>query len=342
MQLNERDQILLKTLVETYLMGGQPVGSKALVEESGLKVSSATVRNVMSDLEERGLVSSPHTSAGRIPTDGGLRFFVDTLLTLQPLSGDEVESMKSRLMPGQDAPQLATSTSSLLSGITSLAGVVMLPKREQHAFRHIEFLPLGERRILVIWVINDHDVQNRIIEADRHYDAEELQQMAAYLNSHFMGTELEEIRERIIRELEQTKERANKLMLSAIDVAKQAFDGKGEESGLVLDGESNLFDYAEMANMDKLKQLFDAFNQKREMLKLLDGVSDAEGVQIYIGEEAGYKVFDGCSLVASPYQVNDEVVGVLGVIGPTRMQYQRVIPIVDVTAKLLSAALNRQ
>ena len=339
--LNERAQQLLKSLVEAYIRGGQPVGSKALLEESGLRVSSATVRNVMAELEEIGLVASPHTSAGRIPTDLGLRFFVDSLLTVQPLSGREVETMRRSLGPDQTTPQLLNRTSSMLSDITRLAGLVMLPRREQNAFRHIEFLPLHDRRILVIWVINDHDVQNRIIHMDRDYKVEELNRMAGYLNAHFIGVELEEIRQRVLREMEQTKEKADRLMLAAIELARQAFAGDGEEADYVLEGEANLFGYAEMANMEKLRQLFDAFEQKREVLRVLEGVADAEGIQIYIGEESGYQVFDGCSLVASPYKVEDQVVGVLGVIGPSRMEYQRVIPIVDVTAKLLSAALNR-
>jgi len=339
--LNERAQRLLKTLVEGYIRAGQPMGSKALMEESGLSVSSATVRNVMADLEELGMVSSPHTSAGRIPTELGLRFFVDSLLTVQPLSGLEVDNIRNRMSPAQGRAQLLNRTSSTLSGITQLAGLVMLPKHEQNAFRQIEFLPLNDRRILVIWVINDQDVQNRIITMDRDYSQAELQQMALYINNHFTGLGLDEIRAHVIREMEQQKSEANQLMVAAIEAAKQAFDDQGEQADYVLDGESNLFGYAEMANMEKLKRLFEAFNQKQEVLKLLEGVAAADGIQIFIGEESGYQVFDGCSLVATPYQVNDEVVGVLGVIGPTRMAYQRVIPIVDVTAKLLSAALNR-
>lgn len=339
--LNERSQLLLKSLVESYIRAGQPVGSKTLLEESGLRVSSATVRNVMAELEEIGLVASPHTSAGRIPTDLGLRFFVDSLLTVQPLSGKEVESMRRNLDPDQGIPQLLNRTSSMLSGITRLAGLVMIPRRDQCAFRHIEFLPLKDRRILVIWVINDQDVQNRILHMDRDYSAEELGRMAAYLNAHFTGIELEDIRSRILREMEQTKEKADRLMLTAIDLARQAFDGEGEEGDYVLEGEANLFGYSEMADMEKLRQLFDAFEQKREVLRVLEGVADAEGIQIYIGEESGFQVFDGCSLVASPYKMEDQAVGVLGVIGPSRMEYQRVIPIVDVTARLLTAALNR-
>jgi heat-inducible transcriptional repressor len=249
--------------------------------------------------------------------------------------------MRRNLGPNQTTPELLNRTSSMLSGITRLAGLVMLPRREQSAFRHIEFLPLSDRRILVIWVVNDHDVQNRIIHMDRDYSVEELGRMAGYLNAHFIGVELEEIRQRVLREMEQTKEQADQLMLTAIELARQAFAGEGEEADYVLEGEANLFGYAEMANMEKLRQLFDAFEQKREVLRVLEGVSDAEGIQIFIGEESGYQVFDGCSLVASPYKVEDQTVGVLGVIGPSRMEYQRVIPIVDVTAKLLSAALNR-
>lgn len=337
----ERAQILLKTLIEGYIKSGQPLGSRTLVQHSGLQISPATARNVMIDLEEMGLVKAPHTSAGRIPTERGYRVFVDQLLTISPLHNNEVQKMARDLDPNSNLPDLINRASSVLSDVTQLAGVVMLPRRDQVTFRYIEFLPLQDRRILVIWVVNERDVQNRIIEVDRAYSRKELNSLANHLNDHYAGLDLQTIRQRLLNELRDTHNSLNKLMLQAIDTASGG-EGRVQDQDYVLDGQSNLLGYAEMADMDKLKQLFTAFREKQELIGLLDNVASAEGVQIFIGEESGYQVFDGCSFVAAPYSVSDEVLGVVGVIGPTRMPYDRVIPVVDATAKILSTALKPQ
>lgn len=336
----ERAQILLKTLIQGYVKTGQPLGSRTLVQQSGLHISSATARNVMMDLESMGLVKAPHTSAGRIPTARGYRVFVDQLLTINPLQNAEVQKMARDLDPNCNLPELVNRASNLLSEVTQMAGVVMLPKREHASFRYIEFLPLQERRVLVIWVFNEHDVQNRIIETDRDYSRQELNRLANYLNDHYAGMDLQTIRQRLLEELRDTHDSLNQLMIQAIDTATAG--QVGNEQAYVLEGQSNLLDYAEMADVDKLKQLFTAFREKQELIGLLDHVAKADGVQIYIGEESGYQVFDGCSFVAAPYSMNDEVLGVVGVIGPTRMEYERVIAVVDATAKILSTALKPQ
>lgn len=340
--ISERAQILLKILVERYIREGQPVGSSTLVRESGLGVSSATVRNIMSDLEELGFVKSPHTSAGRVPTVQGYRLFVDSLIKVEPLHSSQVRRIQASIDPDSSVPDLLHSTTSLLSGVTRMAGVVMLPHRSQPAFRHIEFLPLSDNRVLVIWVVNEHEVQNRVISLDRPYRASELQEAANYLNHEFSGKSLRQIRETLLLEMREAREQANRLMMTAVAMAEKAFaEPEAPAPDLVMEGQSNLLAYDEMADMEKLRELFEAFNQKRGLLELLDQAAQAQGVQIFIGEESGYHPLDDCSVVTSPYSVDGQVIGVLGVIGPTRMAYNRVIPIVDVTAKLLGAALNR-
>lgn len=345
-QLSERAQQLLKTLVELYIRDGEPVGSRTLSRDSGLDLSPATVRNIMADLEEMGMVRSPHTSAGRVPTARGYRLFVDALLTAKPMDSPEVQrlqrEMLSKLNDVQgDAQALMTTTSNLLSGVTHMAGLVTIPKREFGAWRHVEFLPLSDQRVLAILVVNEREVQNRILDVDRAYTQAELQQFANYLNSHFAGKDVGQVRQQLLRELSRTRETMNDMMSSAIQVAERMFTvSESDTADYVLAGETNLMEFAELSNVDKLRQLFEAFGRKRDILHLLDQCVAAEGVQIFIGEESGYEVLDECSVVTAPYRVNDELVGVLGVIGPTRMAYERVIPIVDITAKLLSAALN--
>ncbi|MGD8378022.1 MAG: heat-inducible transcriptional repressor HrcA [Gammaproteobacteria bacterium] len=340
--LNERAQHLLKVMVERYIQEGQPVGSRLLSRDSGLDLSPASVRNVMADLEELGFVQSPHTSAGRVPTVKGYRFFVDTLLTVRPIDRREVQRMESELVATLGDPQeLVASTSTLLSGITRLAGVVTLPRREHSSWRQIEFLPLSDNRVLAILVINEREVQNRILHLEGGYSSSQLQKAANYLNAHFAGRDLNEVRESLLREMREARESMNELMLTAISMAEQVFGGEDEGEGeYVIAGQTNLMEFAELSDVEKLRRLFDAFNQKRDILHLLDKCVTASGVQIFIGEESGYQVLDECSVVTSPYEVDGEVVGVLGVIGPTRMAYERVIPIVDVTARLLGAALN--
>jgi len=340
--LNERAQNLLKILVERYIHDGQPIGSRTLSRDSGLDLSPATIRNVMADLEELGFLRSPHTSAGRIPTVKGYRFFVDSLLKLKPLSEPELTELRRHFEAASSTTELVQSVSSMLSGFTKLAGVVMLPRHTLLTLRHVEFLPLPERRVLVILVINETEVQNRIIHVECDYTASELQQAANYLNHQFAGKNLHELRQSLLSELQTTRQSMNELMQTVISVAGQVFTEtpETEEEDYVLEGQTNLMGQAELGDIEKLRHLFEAFNQKRGILHLLDQCLNARGVQIFIGEESGYDVLDECSVVTAPYSVEGQVLGVLGVIGPTRMAYERVIPLVDVSAKLLASALN--
>jgi len=338
-ELNARSQQLLKNLVERYIHDGQPVGSRVLSKDSDLNLSPATIRNVMADLEDLGLIHSPHTSAGRVPTVNGYRFFVDTLLTVKPLHEQELDKLHKGLddIGNDDALDMA---SKLLSETTQMAGVVTLPRQELVCLRHIEFLPLSNTRVLVIFVTNEHEVHNRIIHTAKKFSAAQLQQAANYLTAQYSGQSLAKVRAAVVKEMEEDRQRMNQSMLDAVTMAQMAFDKDASHEDYVLSGETNLMSFAELSDMECLKSLFDAFSQKRGIIHLLDQCLAAEGVQIYIGEESGYRAFEHCSLVTSPYTVNDEVVGVLGVIGPTRMAYEKIIPYVDVTAKLLGAALN--
>ena len=338
--INERAQRLLKALVERYIRDGQPVGSRTLARDAGLDLSPATVRNVMADLEELGLLTSPHTSAGRIPTAQGYRLFVDTLLTVHPLPKAELKRLRGQFSPEAAPRTLLSSASTVLSDVTRLTGVVMMPRRESLALCHVEFLPLSANRVLVILVVNEREVQNRIIQTSRTYSPAELQEVANYLNREFLGRDLSSVRDVLVRGMQEAREGMNRIMMTAIEMANQAFTGDGDTEDFVVSGQTNLMSYADMNDMEKLRQLFEAFNTKRDILHLLDQSLHAQGVQIFIGEESGYDVLDTCSVVTAPYEVDGEVVGVLGVIGPTRMAYERVIPIVDVTARLLGSALK--
>jgi len=339
-ELNERSQQLLKTLVERYIHDGQPVGSRVLSKDSDLKLSPATIRNVMADLEDLGLIHSPHTSAGRVPTVNGYRLFVDTLLTVKPLHEQELDRLHKGLDKRED-DDLLSMASKLLSDTTQMAGVVTLLRKELVCLRHIEFLPLSNTRVLVIFVTNEHEVHNRIIHTSKKFSAAELLQAANYLTSIYSGKSLASVRAAVLKEMQEDQQRMNQSMLDAVSMAQLAFNkDESKEEDYVLSGQTNLMGFSELSDMDRLKGLFDAFSQKRGIIHLLDKCLAADGVQIYIGEESGYQAFDHCSLVTSSYAVNDEVVGVLGVIGPTRMAYERIIPFVDVTAKLLGAALN--
>ncbi len=340
--ISERAQALLKALIDRYIREGEPVGSRTLARDSGLKLSPATVRNVMADLEELGFVKSPHTSAGRVPTVRGYRFFVDSLLTVQKLEESTVEQLRSQLKLEADPEELVQSASNLLSGITHMAGVVTLPRREHAALRRIDFLPLSGNQVLVIMVVNEREVQNRIIQTERAYSASELEQAANFLNAQFAGKDITAVRETLIADMRRARDDMNQMMSTAVEVAGRLFAEEQDENGegLVLAGQTNLMEFRELCDVEKLRTLFEAFNQKRDLLHLLDQCISAEGVQIFIGEESGYQMLDECSLVTAPYRVEGEVVGVLGVIGPTRMAYERVIPIVDATARLLGAALN--
>lgn len=339
-EISERAMHLLKTLTERYIRDGQPVGSRTLSRESGLTYSPATIRNVMADLEDLGLIRAPHTSAGRIPTVQGYRMFVDSLLTVQPLDESTVIRMRSELNLDQAPKDLVATASSLLSGITRLAGIVTLPRREHAALKRVEFLPLSEHRVLAVLVISDREVQNRILSVDRPYSAAELQQASNYLNEQFAGRDLEEVRRRLIRDMKDAREDMDRMMRMAVEMADSALNAAEDGDDFVLAGQTNLLEFEELCDLGTLRQVFEAFNRKRDILHLLDRCVNADGVQIYIGEESGYQMLDECSLVTAPYSVEGRVVGVLGVIGPTRMAYERVIPIVDATARIMGAALN--
>jgi len=336
---NERAQHLLRVLVERYIKDGQPVGSRTLARDSGLDLSPATIRNVMSDLEELGFVKAPHTSAGRVPTIKGYRFFVDTLVKLRPPKGEELRLVQE-LLASAEPQALVQITSNLLSSMTKLAGVVTLPRRTQVALRQIEFLPLSDRRVLAILVLNDRDVQNRILDVHRDYSADELQRAGNYLTAQFGGRPLHAVRETLIAELRETRATMNDVMVEAIEMAQQAFPAQDTEGAFVMAGETNLMGLEGLADMDKLKRLFKAFAEQRDILHLLDQSLHAPGVHIFIGQESGFQLLDECSIVAAPYLTDDDTMGVLGVIGPTRMAYERVIPIVELTAKELANALK--
>ncbi len=338
--MDKRAQILLKTLVEHYISDGQPIGSRTLLQHSGLDVSPATIRNVMSDLEHLGFIASPHTSAGRIPTQKGYRLFVDTLLTVQPLDTKAVNQLKSGLSsPNQN--ELINSAADMLSQLTQFAGLVMIPKRQRVAFKHLEFLPLTDKRILVIIVTSDGNVQNRIILAEKPYSASELTQASNYFNAHFSGQTFEEVQQKLHTELKQMQTDMNKLMSAALEANTNGASGDGKNEGVVIAGERNLLQVDELStNVVSLRKLFEIFERRASLMQLLDNSQRAEGIQIFIGGESGYLPLDECSMVTAPYEADGQVVGTLGVIGPTRMAYERVIPIVDVTAKLLSNALS--
>ncbi len=296
----------------------------------------------MSDLEDMGLVAAPHTSAGRVPTAKGYRVFVDTLVRYRQPKAPEIDKLRRQIhKQADDAKALVASVSNLLSEITSLAGVVTVPRGQHAALRQIEFLPLSDNRILAILVINDRDVQNRILHTEREYTASELQQAANYINEHYAGVEMEKIRDRILEDLETTRNTMNQAMHDIIAVAQSAIAGEElKNQQFVLAGETRLMDFEELSDVETLRRLFEAFSRKRLMLDLLDRSIHADGVQVFIGEESGYRILDDCSVVTAPYKLDDDTVGVLGVIGPTRMAYDRVVPIVDITARLLRSALG--
>jgi heat-inducible transcriptional repressor len=340
--LNERAQHLLKALIENYIRDGQPVGSRTLSRDSGLSLSAATIRNVMADLESLGFVASPHTSAGRVPTDKGYRFFVDTLLKLKPLQHQEVEEIERRMVTeASTGRSLVQSVSHMLSSVTHMAGLVTLPNPNFVALSQIEFIGLSENRALAIMVLNNREVQNRVVQLDRYYSPDELRRAANYLNEAFGGRSLPDVRAQLLSQLQETRQHMNQLMSDAITMAQKVFDQKPDERvEYVIAGETNLMGFAELSNVDRLRRLFEAFNEKHDLLRLLDNCLRADGIQIFIGHESGYQILDDISVVTAPYMVDNQVVGVLGIIGPTRMAYERVIPIVDVTAKLLGSALN--
>jgi len=337
--LDHRAQQLLKALVERYIAEGQPVGSRVLSRQSGLELSPATIRNVMADLEELGFIASPHTSAGRIPTPKGYRLFVDSLMVVQPLADVEITRLEGEL--AADRPQqLVSAAAQLLSQLSHFAGVVLTPRRREAGFRHLEFLRLSERRVLLIIVTPEGDVQNRILHTDRPYSQSQLIEATSFFNQHYAGAPFASIRRRLADELNALREDVATLMTAAVDAGEGALNA---DESVVLAGERNLLQSEGLAsNMERLRRLFDLFEEKTSLLHLLDRSQRAAGVQIYIGGESNLVPLDEMSVVTAPYTVDGQVIGTLGVIGPTRMAYERVIPIVDVTAKLLSNALTLQ
>jgi heat-inducible transcriptional repressor len=335
--LDARARLLMKALVEHYIAEGQPVGSRALSRISGLELSPATIRNVMADLEDHGFLVSPHTSAGRIPTPRGYRLFVDSMLTVQPLHVTQAERIHEQMQVAE--PQRAIQTAAhLLSQLSQFAGVVLAPRRSS-SFRQVEFLALSDRRILMIVVAPDGDVHNRILLTERNYSPAELVEAANYLNQNFAGVSFEDARSSLHHDLAALRGEILVLMNAAVKAGAEAV---GENEPVVISGERNLIGVNELtADVDKLRAMFDLFEHKARLVNLLDSSSRAHGVQIYIGGESDMVPLDEMSMVVAPYQVNGQVVGTLGVIGPTRMAYERVIPIVDITAKLLSSALSR-
>ena len=339
--LNDRASILLKQLVASYIHDGLPVGSRQLAQDAGLDISSATIRNVMSGLEKNGLVVAPHTSAGRIPTEQGLRLFVDSLLEVQPIEDKLVSQLQQQLDPDKDTDELVSEASQLVSEMTQMAGIVSIPKQSHGKLRHIEFLPLPEKRILAIMVTNEKDVHNKVLHLNREYNADELQQAANFLNQQFIGQDVDQIRESLLKDLESTRQDVDNVMRTVVEVAEKALVNDAiSKPEFIIQGEKNLVRYNDNTDREQLQHLFEIFDRKREMLGLFDRCVDNEGVKIFIGHEAGFEGFGDCSVITAPYSVAGKPIGVLGVIGPARMNYDQVIPVVDMTARLLGAALK--
>ncbi|MCI0749317.1 MAG: heat-inducible transcriptional repressor HrcA [Nevskiales bacterium] len=340
--LDTRTGELLKLLVERYIQDGQPVGSRTLSRASGLALSAATIRNVMADLDDLGLVCSPHTSAGRIPTTRGYRYFVDTLLAPEALSDRDQHLIAEELLPRRGGESdLLHAASELLSALSHMAGVVTVPRRNLAVLRRIQFLPLSDRRVLTILVVNQREVQNRILRTDRDYGADELECFANAINQHFTGRDLTCLRQELLDDVTTAKTRADRTLQQAVAMAEQVLSVEDESRhDYVLAGGANLMAFHELADVQRLRGLFDALDRKRELLQLFDQCLGAESMQIFIGGESGYRVLDECSVVSAPYTINGKMAGVLGVIGPTRMAYSRIIPLVAATARQLGEGLN--
>lgn len=339
--LTERGQLVLKAIVERHIQDGVPVGSKALTNASGFNYSPATIRSVMADLEARGLICSPHTSAGRVPTVGGYRLFVDSLVTMRPIDSETINSLRSGFSSDLTTNKLVTSASRMLSEVSHQAGLVMLPRRDVESLRHVEFLPLSNNRVLAILVGNQQEVQNRVMHVGRQFSEDELQRAANYINQNYVGKPLTIIHAGLIAAMQSDQELITNQMQAAIDMASQVFTAT-EDADYVVAGESHLLaENVDSTDMGRIKSLLHAFEQKKDILDLMSSCVDAPGTQIFIGNESGFDVLDDYSVVTTPYQMAGNAVGVLGVIGPTRMAYEKVVPLVDITAKLLSAALDK-
>ena len=331
--LDDRAKLLLKALVERYISDGQPVGSRTLSRASGLELSPATIRNVMADLEELGLIASPHTSAGRIPTARGYRLFVDTMLTVQP------NAFVAPELAAEQPQKVIANAAQLLSNMSQFVGVVMAPRRSS-VFKHLEFVKLSERRVLVIIVSPQGDVQNRVIFTDVELSASQLIEASNFINAHYAGLDIEQVRERLQQELDQLRGEVASLMQAAVNISAEVMTQLPQEQ-VIISGERNLLSVSDFSSdMGNLRRAFDLFEQKTQILRLLDFSSKAEGVRIYIGGESQVVPFEELSVVSAPYEVDGQVVGTLGVIGPTRMHYDKMIQIVDITSKLVSNALS--
>ncbi|MEO8747345.1 MAG: heat-inducible transcriptional repressor HrcA [Rhodanobacter sp.] len=340
--LDARARRLLRALISQYLVDGEPVGSRTLARSSGLDISPATIRNIMSDLEDAGLVSSPHTSAGRVPTPRGLRLFVDSLIELQPLSRDELARLKQGL-PADTTTTLGLlgDVSTLLSAMTRFAGVVTIPRQVDLPLRHIDFVSLPDARVLVILVLADNQVQNRVVQLAKPVQDRDRIRAANYLNEHFAGLRMDDIRASLLTELREAGGELNRLLSSTVELTMASFALQAGQDDVLVSGQTNLMACAELADIRHLRELFDTFQRKSELLQLMEVCARAPGVRLFIGEESGFTALDGCSVVTASYGAQGRVLGALGVIGPTRMAYERVIPVVQATAGLLSDALNR-
>jgi len=336
--LDPRARQVLRTLIARYIRDGEPVGSKTLAQHAGLDISAATIRNVLADLEDLGLLASPHTSAGRIPTAHGYRVFVDSLVQMQPPAEDEVRRLRAELAGSAGTQSLLGSASEMLSAMTHFVGVVSAPRREQFAFRHIDFVVLDARRVLAILVFADNEVQNRVIEPRRAYEPAELERVANYLNAQFAGRALADIRASLLRELRHAKDEMEQLLAHSVELADEVLVPASDD--IVVAGQTRLMGVQDLSDLDRLRELFEAFASKREILQLLERTIRAPGVRIFIGEETGVVSLGEVSLVTAPYAAHGQVLGVLGVIGPKRMAYDRVIPLVQTAARELGAAME--
>ena len=337
---SDRAKQILSAIIDNYIEEGTPIGSKKLSSYNRFNLSSATIRNVMSDLEDLGFIASPHTSAGRIPTSKGYRFFIDRLLEFQPVDSNEIASIKDTVSQTKSSNKdLATNVSTTLSAITQLASIVTVPKQHKSTLKEIDFIPLSEQRVLAIVVINDSEVENKILQMKRNFSRDELQISANYLNQNYVGRSFEYIKNNLLTQLKETSALANSLMNDIINIADELLTNQNKDE-YVVTGKNQLLDFEELSDINRLKELFNAFNEQQQLLQLLDKSMSTSNIQIFIGPELGYRIFDNCTLITAPYTNEVGSAGVLGVIGPTRIAYQRVIPIVDVTAKLLSQSLK--
>jgi len=342
MSLDNRAENVLKNLVETYITQGQPVGSRTLSKLPELSVSSATVRNVMSDLEELGLITAPHTSAGRIPTAQGYRLFVDSMVRASTLTRQAVNELSDKFSHESDPDALLAHASDVLSDLTQFAGVVLLPNKSVIRFHQLEFMRLSDSRILAILVTEDGRVQNRVLPVTQDFNESELIEAANFFNHRYKGSTLDEVRRQLVLDMQQDNDEMHRINQAAMLAATKVINEEDaiNDNEVVVSGEQKLMDVPDLCQIETLQKLFDAFKTKRDLLDLLDRSMKAEGISVFIGEESGYSALGECSVIASPYEVEGKIIGTLGVIGPTRMAYNEVISVVDITAKLLSQSLN--